>query len=292
MPESSPRRIIINADDLGLSPGVNAGIERAHRQGILTSATLLANAPHFDAAAALAMANPDLGIGLHLNLVRGRPLSPPAEIPRLVGSNGLFRPFRWRVMSAEFISQAEREYRRQFEKTLGAGISPTHIDFEKHHAWQGALYALACRLAREYGVGAVRNLDEPVFWAVRRIGWPGFANALRASVLRCGVMLFGASGTGLARPDRLLGQTHIGMMEEAAWLGLLANLPAGISEVMTHPGERDDSDGGSEMGASWLAKARELELAALVAPAVKIALHAGGALPMHFGDLSRQRDPR
>lgn len=287
MPEAPLRRIIVNADDFGLSPVVNAGIERAHRQGILTSATLLTNAPFFDAATALAGDNPRLGVGLHLNLVRGFPLSPAAEIPRLVGADGRFRPFRVRRLTPDFLVQAEREYRRQFEKILSAGIVPTHIDFEKHHAWQGRLYGLACRLAREYGVGGARNLREPVTWSLRHMGWPGFSHAVEATLLRCGATLGGAERWGLAGPDRLLGQTHIGGMTETVWMRLLANLPPGTSEVMTHPGEAESAVTDSSMGGSWLAGARESELAALISSSVKKALEDSGAVPIHFGALTR-----
>lgn len=273
-------RLIVNADDFGLSPGVNAGIAAAHRDGILTSATLLVNAPHCDEAIALSRSLPGLGVGLHLNLVRGRPLSPAGEVPLLIDGGGRLRLFRFRRMTREFLLQAEREYRRQFEKMLAAGVSPTHIDFEKHHAWQPALYRLACRLAGEYGVRAVRNLREPLAWTVRRVGWPGFAAALRAGALRTGVQSGRSGFGGLAHPDRLLGQAHIGGMTEAVWLRLLAGLPGGVSEVMTHPGGVESE--GVAMGSSWLAAKRRAELDALLSSRVRAAV--GGIRLMHFGE--------
>ncbi|MCC8109950.1 MAG: ChbG/HpnK family deacetylase [Planctomycetes bacterium] len=233
------RALIVNADDFGYSPPVNRGIVRAHRDGILTSATLLANGPAFGEAVELSRANPGLGVGIHLNLVRGRPLSPANEsFPLVRPEDGLFRPFRWRRMDRLFLRAAEAEYRRQIERVLASGIVPTHIDFEKHHAWQYRLYGLACRLAREYGVPAVRTLREPVAWSVRRLGWPGIGPALMAGALRTGFEFGGGLvRPGLARPDRLLGQCHIGAMTEAVWLRLAEKVPAGLSEVMTHPGE-------------------------------------------------------
>lgn len=259
------RRLIVNADDLGLSPGVNAGIILAHTRGILTSATILANAPAFDEAVVLAKANPSLGVGLHLNLVRGRPLSPPETVPMLVDAAGAFRPFRLRRMSAGFLAQAETEYRSQFEKALAAGLSPTHIDFEKHHAWQGPLYHLACRLAAEYGVKAVRQLREPVAWSCRVLGWPGMKKAFMAAALRCGVALSEGRAPHLKRPDHLLGQYAIGGMTEAVWLRLLAHLPAGTTEVMTHPGKNiPENSHDTKMGNSWIDTAREMELNALI----------------------------
>lgn len=272
------RRLVVNADDFGLSPGVNAGVVEAHRNGILTSATILANAPGFGEAVALAAGAPGLGVGVHLNLVRGRPLSPPESAPLLVDAGGMLRPFRLRRPTSRFLEQAGREYRLQLERVLAAGIVPTHVDFEKHHAFQAPLYDLACRLAEEYGVPAVRALREPVVWAIRRLGWPGWRRAAMAAALRVGVDLLGRPAPRLAAPDWLLGQSHIGAMDEDAWLRLLRHLPDGVSEVMTHPGLPDDPAGADAagMGKSWLGGAREREFRALTSPRVRDAVAAAG----------------
>lgn len=276
-----PRRLIVNADDFGFSEAVNAGIVEAHRKGILTSATLLANAPAFDNAVELAGENPGLGVGIHLNLVRGRPLSSP--------ENGNMRPFRLRRMTPQFLAQAEQEYRAQFEKVIAAGIRPTHIDFEKHHAWQGPLYALACRLAEEYGIPAARTLAEPVWFSLCKLGFPGLRQTTMSALLRTGFTLFGgekaAEKAPLSHPDHFLGQLHIGQMTEKIWLRLLASLPAGVSEVMTHPGraEKLGSDTSvNELGASRLTKNRPAELSALLSPAVRSAVEAHGITLMNF----------
>lgn len=282
-----PRVLIVNGDDFGLSPGVNAGIAEAFDRGILTSTTLLANAPSFDEAAELAQARAErgLGVGVHLNIVRGAPLSPPGEVSRLVDSSGRFIPFRMRRLTAGFLRQAAAEYRRQIQRVTDAGITPTHIDFEKHHAWQGMLYRVACAVAREAGIRAVRRLREPVLWSIRNLGWPGRKRALPAVLLRCGVDTLGGGGAeGLKYPDRLLGQCAIGGMNEEIWLSLLRALPSGASEVMTHPGCESGEDSG--MGESWIdrGRSREIELAALTSPRVREAIRAEGIRPAHFGN--------
>lgn len=277
----SRRRLIVNADDFGLSPAVNAGILAAHTGGILTSATLLANAPAFDKAVAIAKRTPSLGVGVHLNLVRGKPLSPPGEVPALVGPDGGLRRFRLRRLTAAFLRAAAAEYRRQVQRVVDAGITPTHIDFEKHHAWQAPLYRTACRVAAEFGIPAVRTFREPVAWSVRRLGWPGWKRAGMAAFLRAGFQLGGGGGL-LAAPDRLLGQTHIGAMDEAAWLKLLRFLPDGTTEVMTHPGEAE-AGGDAAIGTSWLGEGRVIELAALCSPQVKEAVARQGIELATFG---------
>ena len=264
-------RLIVNADDFGLSPGVNAGIILAYRRGLLTSASLMANGPAFRQAASLAAENPGLGVGVHLNLARGTPLSGPGDVPGLVGADGRFRPFRLRRHTRSFLEQAEREYRRQLETVIAAGIRPTHVDFEKHHAWRSPLYGLAGRLAGEYGIPAIRNLREAAAWSCANLGWPGWRRFLMAAGLRVGVGLFGGKGSGLASPDRLLGQWRIGAMDEDAWLRLLRRVPPGVSEVMTHPGLGDSPTDKAldSVGASWLGKGREVELAALISEKVR-----------------------
>lgn len=278
--------MIVNADDFGLSPEVNVGIVDAHRRGILTSATILANAPQFDEAVRLGKCSPTLGVGLHLNIVRGIPLTPPGEIPLLTDSAGRLRRFRLRRMSPEFLRQAGLEYRAQLRKIHDAGLRPTHIDFEKHHAWQGPLYRLACGLAAEFSVRAVRNLSEPVAWTVRVLGWPGCKAAAMAAFLRSGFQLGGGvRRTGLVSPDRLLGQCHIGGMTEGVWIKLLRSLPPGTSEVMTHPGLAGAGGAPAAMGDSWLENRRAAEQAALCSASVRNALAEAGIELMHYGNL-------
>lgn len=267
--QTTPKRLIVNADDFGYSPSVNAGVVASHRDGILTSATIMANAAAFDEAAEAAKSHPELGVGVHLNIVRGPPLSAPGAIPTLVGANGCFRAFRWRFPSQRFLADAEREYRAQIEKILAAGIAPTHCDFEKHHGWQRGVYRLACRLALEYGIRAVRNLAEPVWWSLAALGWPGTGRCAMSVLLRSGVAAT-VRPDGIKAPDRLLGQLHIGGMDETAWLRLLANPPPGTSEVMTHPGLPEPSAAvDKRMGRHRLASTRAAEMSALTSRAVR-----------------------
>lgn len=281
--------LIVNADDFGLSSSVNQGVIRAHREGFLTSATLLANGPAFEEAVELAGENTDLGVGVHLNLVRGRPISPVGEVPLLVDGDGRFKKFRVGRLTDEFLVQAGIEYRRQVERVVAAGIQPTHIDFEKHHAWQGPLYMEACTVAKEFGIFAVRNLREPVMWSLKVLGWPGLVKAGQAMLLRKGFDFGGGLGScGLAGPERILGQSHIGGMSEEVWLRLAERLPGGVSEVMTHPGFPDE-DGAQEndMGVSWMGEGRRIEMEALVSKKVRQALASQGVRFEHYGMFSR-----
>lgn len=276
----------MNADDFGLSPGVNAGVVEAHQDGILTSATMLVNAPHFSEAVELARSNPGLGVGVHLNLVRGRPLSPAGEVPDLIDRRGAFAPFRLRRLSPAFLRQAELEYRRQIERALETNLFITHVDFEKHHAWQSRLYALARRLAIEYGIGAIRNLKEPLAWSIRRLGWPGWRRALMAAALRVGVEFRASGGETPAMPDYFFGQAHIGRVTGRTLVRLARHIPPGIGELMVHPGKPDVSAPSGDMGGGWLGRAREAELAALVSPRVRSAFAENGVRLVSYRELA------
>src|SRR5262249_20914256 len=151
------RRLVVNADDFGLTVGVNDGILDAHEHGILTSASLFANAPATADAIRRARWHPSLGIGVHLALVDGAPVLPPADVPTLVTGDGRFRrswkPFvaaclRGRVSLVE----VERELTAQIETIVAAGVLPTHLDTHKHvHAYP-PIFAVVSRLAARFGI--------------------------------------------------------------------------------------------------------------------------------------------
>ena len=324
-PRPAPARVIVNADDFGLALCVNRGIERARRDGILTSASLIVNMPGFDDAAARAKALPGLGVGVHLNLVRGRPISPASDVPDLVDRRGFFAPGRIfpilgsRRPAARSSDAAMRiarqiltEYGAQIAKARAAGLAPTHVDFEQHHGRYGAAYRCAVLAAGRVGIGAIRSLKEPCWWAWRHGGWPGFRAALRAGLLRCamtgkgrqpGAKTLGEAERApaepglptLIHPDYFLGQSWIGAMGANVWRRLLSTprWPEGVWEVMTHPGEYDSAELSSlagEIGASWMHPRRPAELAGLVDPGVVAAARdaaAAGRLQfIHFGQLT------
>ncbi len=153
-------RVIVNADDFGLTPGVNRGIIEAHQKGIVTSATLMANAPAFDQAVSLARQNPRLGVGCHLVAIGGKPLLDASAVRLLVGANGQFpqslQEFlllhpgclssRWRGRQ-----QLAQEFGAQVEKIRQAGLDVSHLDTHKHlHALPGvreAVFQVACQKA-------------------------------------------------------------------------------------------------------------------------------------------------
>src|ERR1700693_16618 len=159
------KQLILNADDFGMTRGVNEGIIRAHRDGILTSATLMANGPEFDDAVASAKLNPGLGVGCHLVLVAGPAVAPKGKISSLADENGNLPEslglFVARLTAGLIRTKAiEREMRAQIEKIRAAGIEPTHLDTHKHnHAYPKVMESLA-RVGKALGITRVRKPME------------------------------------------------------------------------------------------------------------------------------------
>lgn len=265
------KRVIINADDFGLSPSVNEGIILAHRQGILTSATLMANTPGFEQAVALATENPRLGVGLHLNIVRGVPVSRPGDIPSLVTPEGRFPSRASVVMRKLFLGRLktdefERELRAQVEKALKAGVRLSHFDSEKNLHTLPAFFKLVLKLGQEYGIKKARFVRE------YRLSRP-----LGQSVKGAFLSLLGARmkrrlrKAGLVITDRFYGISYSGRMTAAALDRILSRQKDGSAEIMVHPGfvRQDLLDLESTVGSYYINKFREAELEALLDPGLK-----------------------
>ncbi len=156
--------LVVNADDFGLSSGINAGIVEGYEKGVLTSASIMVNAPAFDEAVELAHAHQGLGIGVHLNVLRGKAVLPPTEIPSLVDANGRFlrNPISLccGVLAKRVdLDQLSSEFSAQIERAFEAGLRLTHVNSEKHVHMYPPIFARVVKLAERYGIRAVRNPD-------------------------------------------------------------------------------------------------------------------------------------
>jgi predicted glycoside hydrolase/deacetylase ChbG (UPF0249 family) len=281
------KKVIINADDFGLCGPVNEGIVKAHRDGILTSATLMANTPGFDQAVGLAKANPGLGVGVHLNIVRGRPLSRPEDVPSLLGKDGRFlaRPGAiLRKIAAGRISSAEieRELRVQIERALSSGLALTHLDSEKHvHAFP-PVFRIVVRLARFYGFRRVRFIRE--IRLTRHLGQSAKAAFLSAC---CAVAGPDVRGAGLVFPGAFYGICNSGRMTALALRRILGRVRADSAEIMVHPGFQTPElfALGSEVGRYYINRFRERELEALLDPGLRPLARSLGLEMINFSGI-------
>jgi hopanoid biosynthesis associated protein HpnK len=239
---SPARRLIVNADDFGRSPSINAAVTRAHREGILTSASLMVNEPASAEAVALARENPTLGVGLHLTLLCGLSALPAQSIPGLVNSQGEFgdRPaavgFRYFIRRG-LREQLRREIHRQFDRFRATGLPLDHVNGHVHLHLHPVVFGILMEDADRLGIRRLR-LTRDRFWLNARLarGRWGY----RASL----ALIFHALAARARRPLRQRGIHHPravfgllqdSLVDEAYLLKLLPRLPAGDSELYSHP---------------------------------------------------------
>ncbi len=239
-------RLILNADDFGLTAGVNRAIIELHQAGVLTSATLMARALATDEAIELARSTPTLGVGCHVVLVDGEPLRSAREIPTLVDNEtGRFMPtlgkFLRRLFSGRIhSSEIEAEADAQIGLLRSKGVALTHIDTHKHvHMFPGVLRPVL-GAARAAGIREVRNPFEPV-WSLHATSNAPWLRRKEVSLLRMLEPTFRhiVAEEGFTTTDGAIGVLATGTLDTATLKSLVANLPAGTWELVTHPGYND-----------------------------------------------------
>ena len=239
-------RLIVNADDFGLTPGVNRAIIELHASGLVTSTSLMARAGATDEAIELARATPSLGVGCHIVLVDGEPVLPPEQIPSLVDQRTghfpdtltafLLRLFTGRIRAAEI----EAEAAAQIAHLQRRGVHMTHIDTHKHAHMFSAVLRPVLRAARAAGIRAVRHPFEPE-WAVRASIRAPMARVAELTVLRCLAPRSRQilAEEGFVSTNGTIAMAATGTLDAAALRSLLGKLPAGTWELVTHPGYND-----------------------------------------------------
>jgi len=248
------KRLIVNADDLGRTHGINTGVFEAHRKGIVTSASAMVNYESIHEAAAMSRENPKLGIGLHVALTGGRTSLPSSRVPSLVGKDGA-QPAKpaglGGAQSAEIAAELEAQFRKFIEIF---GRKPTHLDSHHHSHRLHDVFDALCALALREGL-PVRNAGGSMGKDLREAG-------IRTSDgFEEGFFDEGATVTNLLR--------------------IVDTLPAGATELMCHPAHED-----AELAAtSSYAAVRVRELKALCEPSVKAAIASSGVRLISFADL-------
>lgn len=266
-------RLIVNADDYGLTSGVNRAIERAHRDGVVTSTSVMVNQPAAAEAAGLRARCPELGIGIHLTLTLGRPVEDPDRIPSLVAPDGSFLAREVLVVRARnrLVDQVDvaRECAAQLEQLRRLGVEPDHWNAHQHVQDYVSLgRPMALTMWRE-GVTSART---PRRVPGQRETWLGSARNSLAAPAR-------------ARAHAVIGLLHTtpdGLLEAAPdrWSALVPRLRSLLVEALCHPGEADDD---LRRLSPDLCEARALDLAALCDPALRMALLDRGVRLTSFG---------
>lgn len=285
--------MIVNADDFGFTCGVNAGVIRGFRDGIITSTTIMANGRAFDDAVDCAKKNPELGVGCHLALVDGVSVEKPSAIPSLADNEGRL-PATVALLTSRLLAGAvqgddiARELRAQITKVLNAGLNPTHLDSHKHTHSHPRVMEQVARVADEFGIRKVRKPFENAGALVRSAfadGWSSFKQSMTALAARTGAPRFQnlAQSHGLRTPEYFWGVAATGRLNRELILAMIESMPHGVSELMCHPGQYDDE---LEHSRTRLKREREVELEALTDPAVRGAVEQQGIKLMDYRGLN------
>jgi chitin disaccharide deacetylase len=280
------RRLIVNADDFGLHEAVNRGIYEAHTRGIVMSASLMAGGAAFENAVDVARSCPELGVGVHLTLVGGRPVLPPQEVSTLVDAQGRFCAsypvFLARYLTGRVnLAEVEQELTAQIEKMRLAGIAPTHIDSHQHLHVLPGIGELVLALARRFSIRAIRIPAEPVAFLGGMLPSPGRFGGRFGLTLLANLFRQHCLAAGFAVTQHFFGMLAGGRMNEILLQKIIQTLPKGDSEIMVHPGA-DSQVLASEYswGYHW-----EEEMQALVLPGIRDMLKMKAVQLISFREL-------
>jgi hopanoid biosynthesis associated protein HpnK len=285
--------LVVNADDFGLDPAVNAAITKAHTDGLLTSASLLIAAPHAAAAIEFARSHPKLGVGLHLCLVNGRAAALPDNIPSLATVAGELPPSPF-ALSARLSSNKQLdidigiELRAQISQFMATGLRPTHFDTHQHTHLHPRVLKAVMRLAREHGVTFIRAPVEPLWPSIR-------CNQQRLPRKLVRWAIFAALGSRAKRQlqrenfrtvDRAVGVLDPGHLTEEFLAPYLRRLPDGLTEMFFHPADHP----AGPLVEMQRAYEHAAELQALCSPRLRQLINDSGIRLTNFRELSQPPD--
>jgi predicted glycoside hydrolase/deacetylase ChbG (UPF0249 family) len=292
------KNLIVNADDLGWTDGVNRGILQAFHHGIVTSTSLLANGTAFTGGVEAARSAPGLGVGVHLNLSDGPPVAERETITSLLNDDGEFAGgpeslLLRRVRRGLTLAEVEGEWDAQIQKVRDAGISPTHLDGHKHVHMLPGLFEIALKLAKRHGIGAIRvSLEASSLRAALSSGSKQHAGV----VMKQGVQARGlkflardareqAERAGISTADFFCGIAQTGELTREGVEQFVKSLPDGTTELMCHPGY---ADAALKKTPTRLQDSRETELRILTDTGIRNLVASLGIRLIDYGFVTQE----
>jgi hopanoid biosynthesis associated protein HpnK len=241
-PDATPRRLIVNADDFGRSASINEAVIRAHREGILTTTSLMVNEPAVEEAVALARDNPTLGVGLHLTLLCGHSALAHGEIPGLVNSGGEFSNnppgtgFRY-FFQPGLREQLRREIHAQFQKFRATRLPLDHVNGHLHLHLHPTVFRILMADAAQLGIKHLRLTFDPFRLNLRLASGHIVYRALHAAIYRAlsARARPALAQRGIRHTQAVFGLLQNARVDEAYVSRLLPQIPAGDYELYSHP---------------------------------------------------------
>ena len=292
------KNLIVNADDLGWTEGVNRGILDAFRRGIVTSTSLLANGSAFPEAVKAAKSVPRLAVGVHLNLSDGAPTADRESITSLLNDDGVLASgpehlLMKRARGRLILDEVEEEWDAQIQKVRDAGIRPTHLDGHKHVQMLPGLFEIALSLAKKHGIEAIRvSLEESSLRSALASGSQQRAGAVMMQGVQArGLKLLArgarkqASRMGIATADYFCGIAQTGELTLGGVERLLRSLPEGTTELICHPGYADEA---LQKTRTRLQASRQKELEILTDTRVRNLVASQGIRLIDYGSVTQE----
>jgi hopanoid biosynthesis associated protein HpnK len=281
--------LVVTADDFGATPGVNVAVARAHRDGILTSASLMVRGDAASAAVRAAREAPALGVGLHLVLAQGVPAAPASEIPSLVTRGGRFpeQPvlagFRhaWAWCRRRGRAELAREVEAQLAAFAATGLPLAHVDGHLNMHLHPMVLPTLVALAPRYGIRAMRLTHDDLGFALAHDARHGLRKRSESVIFRA-LAAYAAprlAAAGIRAPAQVFGLHATGHVDEGYLLALIPRLQPGVSELYCHPAAGDSVAGRAGYDHAG-------ELAALTSPRVRAALSAVGVCLASWRELT------
>ncbi len=260
--------VIFNADDFGISIGVNKGIIKSFNDGVLTSSTMMTNMPAFEDAVTLAKLNPKLGVGIHLVATLGKPVLPYNEISSLVGDNGMFYQ-KYSILLKNIISgktkieELKAEFSAQIQKFLDAGLEPTHLDSHQHIHIFPAIFKIIIDLCKKYNITKIRKPDEKYSngWRINKRQFHKLVLSSLSRLARKRII-----ENKIYTTNNCYGILNCGNITKDILKEILTSLKDGVTEIICHPGYPDEDLNKMNV---WLSQQRVSELNALTDPYIK-----------------------
>jgi len=292
------KNLIVNADDLGWTDGVNRGIVEAFHHGIVTSASLVANGAAFAGAVEAARSAPALGVGVHLNLSDGPPVADRETVTSLLNDDGEFACgpeslLLRRVRRGLLLAEVETEWDAQIQKVRDAGIAPTHLDGHKHVHMLPGLFEIALRLAKRHGVGAIRvSLEASSLRKALSSGSKRHAGVImKQGVQARGLKLLArdareqAERAGISSSDYFCGIAQTGELTREGVEQFMRSLPDGTTEIVCHPGY---ADAALRKSPTRLQDSRQTELQILTDPGIRNLVASLGIRLIDYGFVAQE----
>lgn len=246
--------LIVHADDLGLSESVNEGIVQAHLNGVVTSASVMANGMAFEHAVRLCQSIPTLDVGIHLTLVGEKPLTKPDHVLSLMGSRGRLHHHATSFMKNYItgrirIAEVQAELEAQIKAVLSRGLEVSHLDGHQHLHVLPQILNVTLKLASKYKIPGIRlPFERPRFYMARRVN--GASRFLQLLSLNAFCQL--AKKKCAPWTDSFVGFYFAGNLNKSNLRTVLENLPRrGTCELMCHPGIDDPATRYGEWGYHW-----------------------------------------